>query len=49
MMEISLNYMQKNPNINTASLRSAINSSLRGEKPKLHTTTLRQDIAVSQS
>ena len=34
MMEISLNYMQKNPNINTASLRSAINSSLRGEKTK---------------
>ena len=31
MMEISLQYMQKNPRINTASLKNAINSSLKSK------------------
>jgi len=34
MMEISLNYMQKSPRINTSSLKAAINNSLFGNKTK---------------
>lgn len=34
MMEISLDFMQKNPRINTASLKNSINSSLKSNKTK---------------
>lgn len=34
MMELSLNYMQKNPKINTGVLKNAINSSLKSTKTK---------------
>jgi D-alanyl-D-alanine carboxypeptidase len=43
MMEISLNHMQKNSSVNTATLKNAINSSLKSTKTKTayNTTTKR--------